>query len=164
MEMNTRLQVEHPVTEMISGVDIVQEQIRIAANEPLSLSQEDVTISGHAIEFRINAEDPERNFQPDPGTVSTFTRPEGDGIRVDSHVEPGYAIPPFYDSMIAKLIVHAADRDAAIARSEEALSSFRIEGVKTTVPIHKRILSEAAFRTGEYDTLWLERLLDGGED
>jgi acetyl-CoA carboxylase biotin carboxylase subunit len=160
MEMNTRLQVEHPVTEMISGVDIVQEQIRIAANEP---SQEDVTISGHAIEFRINAEDPERNFQPDPGTVATFTRPEGEGIRVDSHVEPGYAIPPFYDSMIAKLIVHAADRDAAIARSEEALSSFQIEGVKTTIPIHERILSETAFRTGEYDTLWLERLLDGGE-
>jgi len=140
MEMNTRLQVEHPVTEMISGVDIVQEQIRIAANEPLSLSQDDVAISGHAIEFRINAEDPERNFQPDPG-----------------------AIPPFYDSMIAKLIVHAVDRDAAIARSEEALSNFQIEGVKTTIPIHKRVLSEAEFRAGRYDTLWLERLLEGGE-
>jgi acetyl-CoA carboxylase biotin carboxylase subunit len=163
MEMNTRLQVEHPVTEMISGVDIVREQIRIAANEPLSLTQADVEISGHAIECRINAEDPERGFAPDPGTVSAFSRPEGDGIRVDTHVESGYTIPPFYDSMIAKLIVRGEDRDAAIAKTQEALGSFRIEGVKTTIPIHRRILSEAAFRAGSYDTLWLERLLDGGE-
>jgi acetyl-CoA carboxylase biotin carboxylase subunit len=164
MEMNTRLQVEHPVTEMITGVDIVQAQIKIAANRPLEFSQSDITIDGHAIEFRINAEDPDQNFRPDPGTIAVFEPPSGDGVRVDTHVTSGYVIPPFYDSMIAKLIVHGADRDDAIRRSEQALEAFRIEGVKTTIPIHRRILTEPAFRTGAYDTLWLERLLAGSKD
>jgi acetyl-CoA carboxylase biotin carboxylase subunit len=163
MEMNTRLQVEHPVTEMISGVDIVQEQIRIAANQPLQISQADVGIDGHAIEFRINAEDPDEDFRPDPGKITVFEPPSGDGIRIDTHVESGYEIPPFYDSMIAKLIVWGSDRNDAILRSERALDEFRIEGVKTTIPIHRRILAESAFRKGAYDTLWLERLLDGSE-
>jgi acetyl-CoA carboxylase biotin carboxylase subunit len=160
MEMNTRLQVEHPVTELITGVDIVKEQIRIAANEPLSIRQSDVRIRGHAIEFRINAEDPEQDFKPDPGELRTVELPKGDHIRIDTHVESGYRIPPFYDSMIAKLIVRGVDRPDAIAASERALSDFVVEGVKTTIPIHRRILSERAFRRGSYDTTWLERLLD----
>jgi len=164
MEMNTRLQVEHPVTEMITGVDIVKAQIRIAANRPLEIVQDDVKIVGHAIEFRINAEDPDRDFRPDPGVVSVFETPSGDGVRIDSHVEAGYEIPPFYDSMIAKLIVRGDDRSDAIRRAERALDNFRIEGVATTIPIHLRILTEPAFREGDYDTLWLERLLAGSED
>ncbi len=163
MEMNTRLQVEHPVTEMITGVDIVQEQIRIAANERLSVTQDEVTASGHAIEFRVNAEDPERDFRPDPGTLTRFEPPTGDGIRVDTHVASGYRIPPFYDSMIAKLIVHGRDRADAIARAEAALAAFAVEGVKTTIPLHLRIVREPAFRAGTYDTTWLERLLAGEE-
>ncbi len=163
MEMNTRLQVEHPVTEMITGIDIVQEQIKIAANRPLEINQDDVHINGHAIEFRINAEDPDADFRPDPGTITVFDPPAGDGIRVDTHVEAGYEIPPFYDSMIAKLIVHGADRDDAIRRSVAALDAFRIDGVATTIPIHRRILAEPVFRDGSYDTSWLERLLAGSE-
>jgi len=163
MEMNTRLQVEHPVTEMITGIDIVREQIRIAANRPLEISQEDVQLTGHAIEFRINAEDPDDDFRPDPGVIAVFDPPTGDGIRIDTHVESGYEIPPFYDSMIAKLIVHGADRGEAIRRSEVALEAFRIEGVATTIPIQRRILAEPAFREGSYDTTWLERLLAGSE-
>ena len=162
MEMNTRLQVEHPVTEMITGVDIVQEQIRIAANEPLSIQQSDVELSGHAIEFRINAEDPDRDFQPDPGVLSSVTFPEGDDIRVDTHVAPGYHIPPFYDSMIAKLIVRGKTRKDAIEASEQALKSIQVKGTKTTIPVHQRILGETAFREGRYDTTWLERLLGSG--
>jgi acetyl-CoA carboxylase biotin carboxylase subunit len=164
MEMNTRLQVEHPVTEMITGIDIVQEQIHIAANERLSVRQEEVHHEGHAIEFRINAEDPEQDFRPDPGEVSTFAPPSGDGVRVDTHVEPGYRIPPFYDSMIAKLIVKGSDRGAALEASGRALDGFRVEGVATTIPLHRRILEETAFREGRYDTLWLERLLADEED
>jgi acetyl-CoA carboxylase biotin carboxylase subunit len=144
---------------MITGIDIVREQIEIAANRPLRISQDDVRITGHAIEFRINAEDPDRDFRPDPGTIAVFEPPAGDGIRVDTHVESGYEIPPFYDSMIAKLIVHGADRDDAIRRSEAALEAFRIEGVATTIPIQRRILAEPAFREGAYDTTWLERFL-----
>jgi acetyl-CoA carboxylase biotin carboxylase subunit len=161
MEMNTRLQVEHPVTEMITGVDIVKEQIRVAANRPLSVAQEEVGFDGHAIEFRINAEDPDRDFSPDPGEVTVFEPPSGGGIRVDTHLEAGAVIPPFYDSMIAKLIVHGADRQEAIHKSEHALAAFRIEGVASTIPIHRRILAEPDFREGHYDTLWLERLLAG---
>jgi acetyl-CoA carboxylase biotin carboxylase subunit len=160
MEMNTRLQVEHPVTEMITGIDIVREQIGIAANQPLSLAQEDVTFDGHAIELRINAEDPDRDFRPDPGTVSVFEPPSGDGIRVDTHIGPGYTIPPFYDSMIAKLIVHGGSRDDAIARAEDALARFRVEGVATTIGLHRRVLTEPRFRQGDYDTSWLERFLE----
>jgi acetyl-CoA carboxylase biotin carboxylase subunit len=149
---------------MITGVDIVKEQIAIAANRPLAISQEDVTIDGHAIEFRINAEDPDDDFRPDPGVISSYQPPAGDRVRIDSHVGTGYEIPPFYDSMIAKLIVHGSDRADAIRRSEQALESFRIEGVATTIPIHRRILAEPAFREGAYDTLWLERLLAGSKD
>jgi acetyl/propionyl-CoA carboxylase alpha subunit len=163
MEMNTRLQVEHPVTEMITGVDIVEQQLRIAANEPLRIAQEQVEADGHSIELRINAEDPENGFQPDPGEVRVFEPPSGDGIRVDTHVRSGYRIPPFYDSMIAKLIVHAADRPAAIARAEQALDGFTVEGVKTTIPIHRQILASEEFRGGAYDTAWLERWLAGRE-
>lgn len=163
MEMNTRLQVEHPVTEMITGIDIVAEQIKIAANQRLEISQDDLRIDGHAIEFRINAEDPDQDFRPDPGTITVFEPPVGDGIRIDTHVEAGYRIPPFYDSMIAKLIVHGADRNDAIEKSMEALDGFRIEGVATTIPIQRRILAEPVFRDGSYDTSWLERLLAGSE-
>jgi acetyl-CoA carboxylase biotin carboxylase subunit len=163
MEMNTRLQVEHPVTEMVTGVDIVKEQILIAANCPLSLRQEQVRWSGHAIELRVNAEDPERDFRPDPGVVTAFEPPAMEGVRVDTHVASGYRIPPFYDSMIAKLIVHGADRADAIGRAEAALDRFRVEGVKTTAPLHRRILKDPDFRAGRYDTQWLERWLgDGG--
>lgn len=160
MEMNTRLQVEHPVTEMITGVDIVKEQIRIAANEHLSFRQADIHIQGHAIEFRINAEDPERDFQPDPGKLRKVELPEGENIRVDTHVESGYEIPPFYDSLIAKLIVRGASRAEVIEASEKALGGFRVQGVKTTIPLHRRILAEGDFRKGCYDTTWLERLLE----
>jgi acetyl-CoA carboxylase biotin carboxylase subunit len=163
MEMNTRLQVEHPVTEMISGVDIVKEQLQISANRPLSMRQEDLRLDGHAIEFRINAEDPDQDFRPDPGEVTVFEPPSANGVRVDSHVESGYTIPPFYDSMIAKLIVHGSDREDAIRAAERALAEFRIEGVATTIPIHRRILTEPAFREGAYDTMWLERMLSGTE-
>ena len=145
MEMNTRLQVEHPVTEETTGVDIVKEQIRIAANEPLSLRQSDVVFRGHAIEFRINAEDPEQDFKPDPGELSHVEFPEGDNIRVDTHVESGYRIPPFYDSMIAKLIVPGTTRSNAIARSEKALGAFCIEGVKTTIPLHNGFFPRRTF-------------------
>jgi acetyl-CoA carboxylase biotin carboxylase subunit len=160
MEMNTRLQVEHPITEETTGVDIVKEQIRIAANEPLSFGQSDVRLRGHAIEFRINAEDPEHDFKPDPGKLSQVEFPEGNGIRVDTHVESGYRIPPFYDSMIAKLIVHGTNRARAITASKKALEAFRVKGVKTTIPVHQRILAEPDFRKGRYDTTWLERLLE----
>jgi acetyl/propionyl-CoA carboxylase alpha subunit len=163
MEMNTRLQVEHPVTEMITGVDIVEQQLRIAANEPLAMRQEELRIDGHAIEFRINAEDPANDFRPDPGRIERFEPPQGDHIRVDTHVRTGYAIPPFYDSMIAKLIVHGADRSQAIERSAGALAAFAVEGVKTTIPIHQRILKEPDFVAGAYDTAWLERRLAEGE-
>ncbi|MCP4898415.1 MAG: acetyl-CoA carboxylase biotin carboxylase subunit [bacterium] len=159
MEMNTRLQVEHPVTEMITGIDIVEQQLRVAANEILSISQGDVEVNGHAIELRINAEDPDDDFRPDPGEVTVFEPPSGDGIRLDTHVVQGYRIPPFYDSMIAKLIVHASTRNQAIERAEAALDAFRIEGVKTTIPIQRRILGEARFRDGSYDTGWLETML-----
>ena len=163
MEMNTRLQVEHPVTEMITGIDIVEQQLRIAANERLAVRQEDVAIDGHAIELRINAEDPDAGFQPDPGEIRAFEPPSGDGIRVDTHVRSGYRIPPFYDSMIAKLVVHGPDRAAAIRRAEEALDSFRVEGVATTIPLHRRILAQEPFRSGRYDTTWLESWLAGEE-
>ncbi len=153
MEMNTRLQVEHPVTEMVTGVDIVAEQLRIAANQPLSLAQEDVALSGHAIEVRINAEDPDAGFAPTPGEVTRFEPPEtGDDLRIDTHVRSGYVVPPYYDSMIAKLIGYGPSRPAAIGRVLEALEGFSVEGVKSTIPIHRRILRDARFASGDYDT------------
>ena len=158
IEMNTRLQVEHPVTEMITGVDIVREQLNIAAGEPLSFTQDDVKIQGHAIECRINAEDP-KNFMPSPGLINLFHAPGGPGIRLDSHIYSGYKVPPFYDSMIGKLIAHGNDRDVAIARMKNALAEIVIEGIKTNVPLHQEIFQHAAFQAGGTDIHYLEKRL-----
>lgn len=162
MEMNARLQVEHPVTEMVSGRDLVTEQIRIAANEQLSFTQEEVDLSGHAIECRINAEDPFEDFKPSPGLVSRFEPPPsvpGGEVRVDSHVRPGYRIPVYYDSLIAKLIVRGENRDQARLATIEALKAFKVEGVKTTIPVHVKIMENEEFAAGNYDTGFIERLL-----
>jgi len=156
MEMNTRIQVEHPVTEMVTGIDLVKEQIRVAAGEPLSFSQDSVRVSGHSIECRINAEDPEK-FTPSPGTITAFNPPGGLGVRVETAAYTQYVIPPYYDSMIAKLIVHAPTRDEAIMRMERALDEFIIEGVKTTIPMHRKILEDPDFRKGDISTKFMER-------
>ncbi|MBM7701583.1 acetyl-CoA carboxylase biotin carboxylase subunit [Metabacillus iocasae] len=156
MEMNTRIQVEHPVTEMVTGVDLIKEQIKVANGDKLSFKQEEVTFNGWAIECRINAENPEKNFMPSPGTIHMYLPPGGYGVRVDSAVYPGYAIPPYYDSMVAKLIVHAPTREEAIARMKRALSEFVIEGVATTVPFHLKLLSHQKFIDGEFNTKFLE--------
>ena len=158
IEMNTRLQVEHPVTEMITGVDIVREQLQIAAGEKLSYKQEDIKILGHAIECRINAEDP-KTFMPSPGLVNLWHAPGGPGIRVDSHIYSGYRVPPFYDSMIGKIIAHGSSRDAAVARMKIALSETVIEGIKTNVPLHQEIFQHAAFQKGGTDIHYLEKRL-----
>ncbi len=158
IEMNTRLQVEHPVTEMITGVDIVREQLRIAAGEPLSVTQDEVRFHGHAIECRINAEDP-KTFMPSPGMVTLWHPPGGPGIRVESHLYSGYKVPPFYDSMIGKIISHGADRDTAIARMRNALSEIVIEGIRTNVPLHQEIFQHAAFQAGGTDIHYLEKRL-----
>jgi acetyl-CoA carboxylase biotin carboxylase subunit len=156
MEMNTRVQVEHPVTEMVTGIDIVKEQIRVAAGLPLSFSQNDITIKGHSIECRINAECPDK-FTPSPGTITAFNPPGGLGIRVETAAYTQYVIPPYYDSMIAKLIVHAETREAAIVRMRRALDEFIIEGVKTTIPMHKKILADPDFQKGDISTKFMER-------
>ncbi|GBR00830.1 acetyl-CoA carboxylase biotin carboxylase subunit [Acetobacter oeni] len=156
IEMNTRLQVEHPVTEMVCDIDLVREQIRIASGEKLGYSQSDITFSGHAIECRINAEDPD-SFIPSPGTITVFHPPGGPGVRMDSAIYAGYRVPPFYDSMIAKLIVHAPTREAAIARMQRALDEIVVEGVKTVIPLHRRILADPEFRRGDYTIHWLEQ-------
>ena len=158
IEMNTRLQVEHPVTEMITGVDIVREQLRIAAGEPLGLTQDDVSLHGHAIECRINAEDP-KTFMPSPGLVTLWHPPGGPGIRIESHVYSGYKVPPYYDSMIGKVIAHGTDRDTAIARMRSALAEFVIEGIKTNLPLHQEIFQHAAFQAGGTDIHYLEKRL-----
>ena len=158
IEMNTRLQVEHPVTEMITGIDIVREQLNIAAGNKLSFEQDDIKIVGHAIECRINAEDP-KTFMPSPGTITKTHAPGGPGIRLDSHIYSGYAVPPYYDSMIAKLIAHGHDRDAAIARMRNALAEIVIEGIKTNVPLHQEIFQHAAFKQGGTDIHYLEKRL-----
>ena len=158
IEMNTRLQVEHCVTEMITGVDIVREQLRIAAGEKLSITQDDVHILGHAIECRINAEDP-KTFMPSPGLISLFHAPGGPGVRLDSHIYSGYAVPPYYDSMIGKLVTHGGDRDAAIARMKNALAEIVIEGIRTNVPLHQEIFQHAAFQQGGTDIHYLEKRL-----
>ena len=158
MEMNTRIQVEHPVTEMVTGVDLVQEQIRIAAGEPLSVPAEGFgKFRGHAIECRVNAEDPARNFAPSPGTVTTFHQPGGPGVRVDTHAYAGYRVPPNYDSLLAKLIVHGATRDEAIQRTLFALECFVIEGVQTTIPFLVELLQTPEFLAGDIDTKFVER-------
>jgi acetyl-CoA carboxylase biotin carboxylase subunit len=159
LEVNTRVQVEHPVTEMVTGVDIVQETIRIAAGEPLRLSQRDVRLRGHAIECRINAEDPDGGFRPQPGLIERFHIPGGPGLRVDTHVRAGYRIPAMYDSMIGKLIVHAPTRPEAIARMRSALEEFTIEPIRTTIPLHRRIMESRAFREAALDIHYVERLL-----
>ncbi|MGD8640456.1 MAG: acetyl-CoA carboxylase biotin carboxylase subunit [Gammaproteobacteria bacterium] len=158
IEMNTRVQVEHPVTEMITGVDIVKEQIRVAAGEPLAHKQEDIIIRGHAMECRINAEDPD-SFMPSPGTVSEFHAPGGLGVRVDSHIYRGYRVPPYYDSMIGKLIVHGESRDEAIARMLMALSECVIEGIKTNIPLHQELFRDHAFQMGGTNIHYLEKKL-----
>ena len=159
MEMNTRLQVEHPITEAVTGIDIVREQIRIASGASLGYTQDDITFSGHAIECRINAEDPE-TFVPCPGKITEWHAPGGLGIRVDSEIYSGYSIPPFYDSMIAKLIVHGKTRNAALMRLRRALEEFVIEGVKTTIPLHQEIISQAEFIDGQYNIHWLEKFME----
>ncbi|HEU4651621.1 MAG TPA: acetyl-CoA carboxylase biotin carboxylase subunit [Croceibacterium sp.] len=156
LEMNTRVQVEHPVTEMVTGVDIVAEQIRVADGEALSIGTEPV-LRGHSIECRINAEMPERGFLPSPGRIGEWQPPQGEGVRLDTHCHPGYFVPPFYDSMIAKLIVHAEDRQAAIRKMDAALAAFRITGIATTVDFHRAVIAHPDFRGGRVTTAWLER-------
>ena len=158
IEMNTRLQVEHPVTEMITGVDIVREQLSIASGEKLSITQDDVEIRGHAIECRVNAEDP-KTFMPSPGMVQLWHAPGGPGIRVESHIYSGYKVPPYYDSMIGKLIAHGSDRTIAIARMRNALAEIVIEGIKTNIPLHQEIFQHAAFQAGGTDIHYLEKRL-----
>jgi acetyl-CoA carboxylase, biotin carboxylase subunit len=156
MEMNTRIQVEHPVTEMVTGIDLIKEQIKAAAGLPLKYKQDDIKIDGHSFECRINAEDPQK-FTPCPGTITTYNAPGGPGVRVDTAVYSNYTVPPNYDSMIAKLIVHGIDREEAMARMSRALEEFIIEGIKTTVPLHRRIFLDPVFRSGKYSTSFLEK-------
>ena len=158
MEMNTRIQVEHPVTEMVVSQDLVKEQIRVAAGYPLGFSQEDVQLRGHAIECRINAEDPARNFMPSTGEITSFHTPGGYGVRVDSHVYAQYVVTPYYDSMLAKLIVWGRDREEALTRAERALDEFIVEGINTTIPFHRNMLKHPTFRSGEADTAFVESM------
>ncbi len=160
MEMNTRIQVEHPVTEMVTLADIVRNQIRIASGEDLQYEQSDVQMVGHSIECRINAEDPEK-FTPSPGRITVFNIPGGPGVRVDTAVYPGYVVPPYYDSMIAKLIVHARTRELAIARMQRALDMMVVEGIKTTIPLHKKIMADERFRSGNFSTKFMEEFSFG---
>ncbi len=162
MEMNTRIQVEHPVTERVTGIDLIKEQIRVAAGEKLSFRQKDVQINGHAIEFRVNAENPYKDFAPSPGKIEFLHMPAGPGVRVDSHAYSGYVIPPHYDSMIGKIIVHADNRRAAITRLSRALAEFMIEGVATTVPLGQALLVDARFERGEYTTSFIETFMKEG--
>ncbi|KAA6451503.1 acetyl-CoA carboxylase biotin carboxylase subunit [Bacillus swezeyi] len=156
MEMNTRIQVEHPVTEMVTGVDLIKEQIKVASGEKLALTQAEVTFSGWAIECRINAENPEKNFMPSPGKIEMYLPPGGLGVRVDSAAYPGYSIPPYYDSMIAKVITYGQTREEAVSRMKRALSEFVIEGVHTTIPFHLKLLEHETFVSGEFNTKFLE--------
>lgn len=158
MEVNTRIQVEHPITEMVTGVDLIKEQIRLAAGHPLSIRQQDVVLTGHSMECRINAEDPEK-FTPSPGAITKYSPPGGFGIRVDSAMESGSVVVPYYDSMIAKLITHGRDRQESVARMKRALGEFIIEGIKTTIPLHRRILDDSDFQKGHASTTFLERFL-----
>lgn len=157
MEMNTRIQVEHTITEMITGIDLVQQQLKIASGEKLAYRQEDIKINGWSIECRINAENPSKNFMPSPGKVTMYMPPGGFGVRVDSAMYTGYSIPPFYDSMVAKLIVHADTREEAVARMKRALDEFIIEGVETTIPFHLKLMDNEVFKSGDFDTKFLER-------
>jgi len=158
MEMNTRIQVEHPVTERITGIDLVCEQLRIAAGQKLTIKQSDIVLRGHAIECRINAEDPD-TFMPHPGLIQHFHPPGGPGVRVDTHIYEGYRVPPNYDSMIAKLIVHGPDRETAIARMRVALSEMVIDGIKTNIPLQQRIMRDQGFQAGGQNIHYLEKRL-----
>ncbi|MDG3007299.1 acetyl-CoA carboxylase biotin carboxylase subunit [Paludisphaera mucosa] len=159
IEVNARIQVEHPVTEEITGIDLVQQQIRIAAGEPLPFGQDDVRSEGHAIEVRINSEDPDHDFRPSAGRITDLRVPGGPGVRWDSHVRAGYSVPPNYDSLVGKLIVHAPSRPQALARMRRALDELVIEGIKTTIPLHRRIFRHKDFLEGNVDTTWVERVL-----
>ena len=159
LEVNTRVQVEHPVTEMVTGIDVVREQLRIAAGSPLSLAQDDVVVTGHSIECRINAEAVGSGFVPSPGRVVRWSPPEGSGIRVDTHVFTGYDVPPHYDSLLAKLIVAGTDRDEAIRNLRAALAAFEVDGVDTTIELHQRIVDHPDFQSNNVNTKWLERVL-----
>ncbi len=164
MEMNTRIQVEHPVTEMLTGVDIIKEQFRIAAGETLSISQGQVVSRGHAIECRINAEDPAKNFSPNPGTITKIVFPGGPGVRTDSHCYSGYTVSPFYDSLIAKLIVIDRNRQDTIRRMERVLKEFEVQGIATTIPFHLEVLQHPRFLSGNYNTRWIEESFLRGEN
>jgi acetyl-CoA carboxylase biotin carboxylase subunit len=159
IEMNTRLQVEHPVTEMISGMDLVREQIKVAQGDGLSCAQDQVRLHGHAIECRINAEDPQ-TFAPSPGTVQNYVAPGGMHVRVDSGLYTGYKVPPYYDSMIGKLIVYGTTRERCIMRLKRALDEYVVEGMKTTIPLHQRMIRDEAFLSGDYTIKWLEKWLE----
>ena len=158
MEMNTRIQVEHPVTEMVVSLDLVKEQIRVASGDPLGFTQEEIHLCGHAIECRINAEDPDRNFMPSTGEITSFHMPGGYGVRVDSHVYAQYVVTPYYDSMLAKLIVWGKDREEALTRAQRALDEFIVEGIKTTIPFHQFMLKHPTFRSGKADTDFVESM------
>jgi acetyl-CoA carboxylase biotin carboxylase subunit len=160
MEVNTRIQVEHAITEMVTGIDLIKEQIRLADGQSLSFKQQDIKLSGHSLECRINAEDPEK-FTPCPGMITKYSAPGGFGVRVDSAMEPNMMVVPFYDSMIAKVITHGRDRQESIARMRRALDEYVIEGIKTTIPLHKRILNDPDFQKGHVSTTFLERFLAG---
>jgi acetyl-CoA carboxylase biotin carboxylase subunit len=161
LEMNARIQVEHPVTEMVTGLDLVAEQLAVAEGLPLRLRQEDVVLTGHAVECRINAEDWAQGFRPSPGRIDRVVLPVGEGLRVDTHVQGGAVVPPHYDSLLAKLVVHGTDRDDALVRARAALDLLRIEGVTTTVPVHRALLADPEFGAGGVDTAFFERFLDG---
>jgi acetyl-CoA carboxylase biotin carboxylase subunit len=163
MEMNTRIQVEHPVTEAVTGLDLVKEQIRIAAGEKIPYKQEDIKFTGSAIECRINAEDPDKDFMPSPGKITMLDLPGGRGVRIDTHVYQGYEIPPYYDSMIAKLIVHGKDRNEAITICRRALDEFIVESIKTTIPFHKKVMNNPMFIRGKFSTDFIERLFEKPE-
>jgi len=163
IEMNTRIQVEHPVTEMVTGIDLIKLQLRIAGGEALDLTQDDIVVRGHAIECRINAEDPDRGFAPGPGLIERFRGPGGFGVRMDTHIESGYTVPPFYDSMVGKLICWGSDRDEAIERMLRALREMQIEGVTTTAAFHREILGSARFRSGDFNTAFVAELLAARE-
>jgi len=160
MEVNTRIQVEHPITEMVTGIDLIKEQIRLADGQALSFKQQDIQLNGHSLECRINAEDPEK-FTPSPGLIAKYSPPGGFGVRVDSAMETNTVVVPYYDSMIAKVITHGRNRQESIARMRRALDEFVIEGIKTTIPLHKRILNDTDFQKGHVSTTFLDRFLAG---
>lgn len=160
MEVNARVQVEHPVTEMITGIDIVQEQIRIAAGQQLPIGQADIGINGWSIECRINAADPDNDFMPSPGVIERLVLPAGPGVRMDTHIHSGYLVPPFYDSLVGKLVVWAENREAAIRRMDRALAEFEVEGIQVTAPFHRRVMADPDYINGDFDTHFLERFAD----